>query len=39
MYACAYVRMEGRKKYVWPDPPDFCHSVLCAECLPAVHND
>ena len=37
--ACVYVRMEGRKKYVWADPPCFCDSVLFAECLPHVHND
>ena len=39
MCACVYVLMERRKKYVWSDPPRFCDSVLCAECLPWVQND
>ena len=37
--ACVNVRTEGRKKDVWPYPPGFCNSVLCAECLPRIHND
>ena len=28
--ACVYVQMEGRKKYVWEDPPRFCDSRFCA---------
>ena len=27
------------KEYVWADLPGFCDSVVCAECLPRVHND
>ena len=30
---------EGKEKYVCADLPDFCDSVVCAECLPRVHND
>ena len=37
--ACVNVRMERRKTYVWADPPGFCDSGLCAECLPRVNND
>ena len=37
--ACVYERMEGRKKYIWADPPGLCDSVLCAECLTRVHKD
>ena len=28
-----------RKNYVLADPPGFSDSVLCAECLPRIHND
>ena len=40
----AYVRVcvraeRGKEKYVWADLPGFCGSVVCAECLPRVHND
>ena len=38
-YVCVCVRAEGGKeKYVWADLPGFCGSVVCAECLPRVHN-
>ena len=38
---CVHVCTCGwrEEKYVWPDPPVFCDSVLCSECLPRVHND
>ena len=40
---CVHVRAKvggGREgKYVWADLPGFCDSVVCAECLPRVHND
>ena len=39
MCACVNAWMEGRKQYVYPDPPSFCDSVLFVECLPRVHND
>ena len=39
-YACVCERAEGGKEsYVWVDLPGFCDSVVCAECLPRVHND
>ena len=37
---CVCVRADrGKKKYVWADPPRFCDSGFCAECLPRVHNE
>ena len=38
MCACVYVRREGRKKKFGEDLPGFCGSVVCAECIPRVHN-
>ena len=36
---CVCVREEGGKeKYVWVDLTGFFGNVVCAECLPRVHN-
>ena len=38
-YACVCVRAEEEnEKDVWADLPDFCGSIVCAECLPRLHN-
>ena len=38
-YVCVCVCVEGGKeKYVSAHLPGFCGSMICAECLPLVHN-